>query len=508
TIARMVEHLTTLLEAAVSSPETRVGDLPLLPASERHQLLVRWNDTRRALPWGGALHERFEAQASLSPDALAVLDDAASLSFAQLNRRANQLAHWLRARGVGPEVRVALCLERGVDMVVAVLAILKAGGAYVPMDPAYPRERLAFMLQDCGARLALSQLHLRALLGGSSAEPVCLDDSLLLDSLSRESEANPSRITAPEHLAYVIYTSGSTGRPKGVMVQHASVMNLRAALASTVYAGVEGSLRVSLNAPLAFDASVKQLIQVADGHALCVVPQAAREDVSLLNSWVEKHHLDVLDCSPSHLRLLLEEGLAANRQLRVLVGGEAVDEVLWAKLSAHPFIHCFNVYGPTECTVDTTARAVRGASRPSLGGPLANVRVYVLDEHLRPVPIGVPGELFIGGAGVARGYLHRPDLTAERFVPDPFVAEPGAQPHLSGAPAADEAPHADVGLAGARLYRTGDKVRWLPDGTLEFLGRIDFQVKLRGFRIELGEIESALEALPGVRRAVVLARED
>ncbi|WP_164003080.1 non-ribosomal peptide synthetase, partial [Pyxidicoccus caerfyrddinensis] len=378
------------------------------------------------------------------------------------------------------------CMERGVDMVVAVLAILKAGGAYVPMDPAYPRERLAFMLQDCGAPLVLTQRHLSERMEGSGVEALYLDDVAVLEQLSRESEANPPHVTSPQHLAYVIYTSGSTGRPKGVMVQHASVMNLRAALASAVYADVKVALRVSLNAPLSFDASVKQLIQVADGHALCVVPQAAREDVALLKAWVEKHQLDVLDCSPSHLRLLLEEGLAASRRLRVLVGGENVDEALWAKLSAHPFIRCFNVYGPTECTVDTTARAVHGApGRPTLGGPLANVQVYVLDERMQPVPTGVPGELFIGGAGVARGYLGRPELTAEKFVPDAFG-----------------------GTEGARLYRTGDKARWLAHGELEYLGRIDFQVKLRGLRIELGEIETALEEVAGVRRAVVLARED
>ncbi|MFP2933686.1 condensation domain-containing protein, partial [Pyxidicoccus sp. 3LG] len=302
TIARMVEHLHVLLEAAVNAPDSRVGELALLPADERQQLLVRWNDTRSEQSWDGALHERIEVQAALTPDALAVLDDSTSLSFGLLNRRVNQLARWLRSRGVGPEVRVALAMERGVDMVVAVLAILKAGGAYVPMDPAYPRERLSFMLQDCGARLALTQSQLRARVDGAGVEAVLLDDAAVREQLARESDTNPAHVTAPQHVAYVIYTSGSTGRPKGVMVQHASVMNLRAALASAVYADVKGSLRVSLNAPLAFDASVKQLVQVADGHALCVVPQAAREDVALLKSWVEKHGVDVLDCSPSHLR--------------------------------------------------------------------------------------------------------------------------------------------------------------------------------------------------------------
>ncbi|RKH35770.1 amino acid adenylation domain-containing protein [Corallococcus praedator] len=482
TVVRMVEHLRTLLEAAVSRPETRVGELPLLTPGEREQVLHGWNDTHREQPWDGALHERFESQAARTPDALAVVDDATSLSFDVLNRRANQLAHWLRRRGVGPEARVALCMERGVDMVVAVLGILKAGGAYVPLDPAHPRERLAFMLQDCGARLVVTQRHLVDTLSGATVETVCLEDP----SMDEQPGTNPSRGSEPEHLAYVIYTSGSTGRPKGVLVQHGSVMNLRAALASAVFADTEGALRVSLNAPLSFDASVQQLVQVADGHTLCVVPRAAREDAALLKAWVERHRVDVLDCAPSHLRLLLEEGLGDSRPLRVLVGGEAVDEVLWSRLSTHPCISAFNVYGPTECTVDSTVRAVHGAGGPpTLGGPLSNVQVYVLDARMQPVPTGVPGELFIGGRGVARGYLQRPELTADKFVPDVFS-----------------------GASGARLYRTGDTARWRAHGELEYLGRVDFQVKLRGFRIELGEIESTLEAVPGVRRAVVLARED
>ncbi|MFP2912808.1 non-ribosomal peptide synthetase, partial [Pyxidicoccus sp. 3LFB2] len=486
TVQRLVGHLQTLLEHAVSSPDTALHQLQLMAPDERQQLLVEWNDTHHEVPWSGCFHERFEEQASRTPRALAALDGASQLSFDQLNRRANQLAHALRQRGVGPEVPVALCLERGVDQLVAVLGVLKAGGAYVPLDPSYPRQRLAFMLEDCKAPIVLTQRHLTPGLEDASAQALCLDDARVQESLARESEANPPRVSEPRHLAYVIYTSGSTGRPKGVMVQHASVMNLRAALAATALGGTRGPLRVSLNAPLAFDASVKQLIQLCDGHALCVVPQDTRQDVARLSAWVEAHSIDVLDCSPSHLRLLLDEGLGATqRPLRVLVGGEAVDEVLWARLATHPFIETYNVYGPTECTVDSTAQAVRGVARPTLGGPLANVQVYVLDEHLQPVPAGVPGELFIAGAGLARGYLGRPELSAERFLPNPFSTTPGE-----------------------RLYRTGDKVRWLAGGALDYLGRVDFQVKLRGFRLELGEIESSLEQLPGVRRAVVLVRED
>ncbi|AEI67116.1 non-ribosomal peptide synthetase [Corallococcus macrosporus] len=472
------------LEAVTAAPRGRYEQAALLPEAERATALAAWNDTRREVAWEGCLHERFEDRAALTPDALAVLDEERSLSYAELNRRANLLAWALRARGVGPEARVGLCMERSVDMVVSILAILKAGGAYVPMDPAYPAQRLAYMVGDSQVRWVLTQRHIADKLAGHEVETLCVED--MAQASAPRNESNPPRRSQPEYLAYVIYTSGSTGKPKGVMVQHASVMNLRAALAATAYAGVDRPLRVSLNASLSFDASVQQLVQLADGHALCVVPQAAREDARVMVAWLERHAVDVLDCAPSLLRVLLDEGLAANRPLRVLAGGEALDEALWARLSAHPNIECFNVYGPTECTVDSTLRAVRGAPLPpSLGGPLANARTYVLDAYLQPVPVGVPGELYIGGAGLARGYLNRPALTSERFIPDPFSTAPGA-----------------------RLYRTGDRARWLPHGELEFLGRTDFQVKLRGFRIELGEIESALRQHPSVRDTVVLVRED
>ncbi|HSP78046.1 MAG TPA: alpha/beta fold hydrolase, partial [Myxococcaceae bacterium] len=280
---------------------------------------------------------------------------------------------------------------------------------------------------------------------------------------------------------------GSTGRPKGVMVQHRSVLNLRAALARTVYADSHGPLRVSLNAPLSFDASVQQLVQLTQGHSLYVVPEEARRDASALMACLRG--LDVLDCSPAHLRLLVEAGLAEKTEgvpERILVGGDAVDTSLWATLAHHPRLRVFNVYGPTECTVDATSCEVRlSPSAPSLGRPLQNLQAYVLDAHLRPPPVGVPGELYLGGEGLARGYLDRPELTAERFLPDPFSSTPGT-----------------------RMYRTGDKVRWRAHGELEFLGRIDFQVKVRGFRIDLGEIESTLRELPGLHEAVVLARED
>ncbi|RKH42515.1 non-ribosomal peptide synthetase, partial [Corallococcus llansteffanensis] len=485
TVHRMASHLTTLLEGLVARPTERVARLPLLSADERAQGVSTWNDTRLPVSWDGCFHECVETQARVAPDRLAVLDGTVRLDFEQLNARANQLAHWLRQRGVGPEVRVALFLDRSVDLVVAALGVMKAGGAYVPLDPAWPSERLGWLAKDCGARWVLTQRKLAGALP-EGLETLCLDDAGPREALARQSRDNPVRLSLPTHLAYVIYTSGSTGRPKGVMVQHASMMNLRAAHKAVTFAGITAPVRVSFNAPLAFDASVQQLVQLADGHALCIVPADVREDVARTAAWLEEQEVDVLDCTPAHLRLLLEEGLGTRRPMRVLVGGEAVDEALWARLAALPGLRAFNVYGPTECTVDVTARAIlMDTPRPVLGRPLANMQAYVLDPELQPVPVGVPGELFVGGAGLARGYLERPDLSAERFVPDGLGTQPGG-----------------------RLYRTGDRVRWLASGELEYLGRLDFQVKLRGFRIELGEVETALAQQPGVSEAVVLVRGD
>ncbi|MCP3142127.1 non-ribosomal peptide synthase/polyketide synthase [Pyxidicoccus sp. QH1ED-7-1] len=485
TVERMVGHLHTLLTAALAQPDAQLALLPLLSDSERQQLLVTWNDTRRPVTRDACLHTLFEAQADSTPDALAVECGDEQLSFRELDSSSTQLAHHLRALGVGPDVPVALCLERSVSQVVAVFAILKAGGAYVPLDPKYPRARLDFLMRDVGAPVLVTTSRLRDTLGLEAPALVCLDsDGALLASQPTR------RLDVPVglgNLAYVLYTSGSTGTPKGVMIAHRSVANLRAALASTVYADVHGPLRVSMNAPLSFDASVKQLIQLVDGHALVIIPEEVRIDAEALLVLAER--LDVLDISPSLLKLLLRAGLAGKKSGgpgRVLVGGEALDAETWAVLASHPSTRFFNVYGPTECTVDATvALASEAPERPTLGHPLSNVRLYVLDASLHPVPVGVPGELFIGGTGVGRGYWRRPELTAEKFLPDVFSSEPGA-----------------------RLYRTGDRVRFRQDGRVEYLGRTDFQVKVRGFRIETGEIEAVLRQHPAVADAVVMARED
>nr|WP_301542280.1 non-ribosomal peptide synthetase [Pyxidicoccus fallax] len=482
---RMVRHLEVLLETLVSTPDVRLSELSLLTAGERQQVLRAWNDTASDATPESCFHHAFELQAARTPAAPAVSFEESVLSFAGLNTRANQLAHHLRALGVGADVPVALCFERSVEMVVALLAVMKAGGAYVPLDPAWPTQRLGFTLRDCAASVLLTQQRLDSSWAPAGTHVLSLDSADALPASLPSHDPAPS--ASADNLAYVIYTSGSTGTPKGVMVRHRSVLNLRHALARTVYAGQPSGMRVSVNAPLAFDASVKQLVQLLDGHCLCIVPEASRQDPEAMREWLRRHHVDVLDCTPSLLRLLVQSGLLQDAAApRLLVpGGEAIDEALWRQLAAAPRTRTFNVYGPTECTVDSTAFAVLPGTRPTIGGPLANVRTYVLDAHLRPVPVGVPGELFISGAGLARGYLRRPALTAERFVADPFNATPGA-----------------------RMYRTGDKVRWREDGTLEYLGRTDFQVKLRGYRIELGEIEAALSQHPAVRQALVLVRED
>ncbi|WP_158623685.1 non-ribosomal peptide synthetase [Corallococcus llansteffanensis] len=484
-IERLLGQWALALEQLAASAGQRLGDVSLLTREERQQVLVAWNDT--AAPREDALlHDLIAAQAKRTPHEPAVRCGDALLTFEALDTGANRLAHHLRALGVGPEVRVGLLLERSVEAVLGVLAILKAGGAYVPLDPGAPDERLRHMFEDASAGVLLTHAALAARLRPPGAAVVLLDEDA--PRIARQPGTPPDVRMSAEQLAYVLYTSGSTGRPKGVMIPHASVANLLRALEDAVYRDAKAPLRVSINAPLTFDASVKQLIQLASGHTLCILPEEARADVRLMREWVERYRLDVLDCSPAHLRLLLEEGLAdaAHVPGRVLVGGEALVASTWRTLAADPRIRFFNVYGPTECTVDATACDVRGRPEaPTLGRPLRNVRLYVLDAALRPVSPGMVGELFIGGAGVGRGYLGQPGLTAERFVPDPFGAE-----------------------AGARLYRTGDRVRHQDDGGLEYLGRTDFQVKVRGYRIELSEIEAVARTHPAVRDAVVVVRDD
>lgn len=480
-VARLLERFVTLLADVAAAPERPVKLAELIPASERRQVLEQWNQTRQPYPTDVCLHEIFAHQAQSTPNAAAVIYDEQLLTFAQLDDTANQLARSLRQLRVGPDVAVGLCLERSCWMFVAVLGIWKAGGAYVPIDPGQPKERLAFVAKDAGCRAIVTQESLAGSLLEVGLPLIHIDVKNALQS-EAERDDRQARVS-PDNLAYIIYTSGSTGRPQGVMVRHRSAVNLAFALQKQIYGVAGRPLRVGLNAPLVFDASVKQLLQVVLGHSVCLIPEELRREPVGLCAYLAKHAVDALDCTPSQLTLWLAAGLPETLEglpATLLVGGEALDERLWQLLGRASGKRCFNVYGPTECTVDATISEIR-AGKPTIGAPIANVRAYVLDESLRPVPAGAVGQLHVGGEGLARGYVRRPDLTAQRFVPDPFAAEPGA-----------------------RMYRTGDVVRHFADGSLEYLGRSDHQVKLQGIRIELPEIEKVLREHPAVREAAVV----
>ncbi len=486
TVARLLGHLEVLLDGVVAAPKRRLSELAPMSLPELHQLLREWNDTARpAAPdtseTPATVHEMFERQAARRGDALAVEAGALRLSWNQLSRRSSRLARELRRLGVGLESRVGLLLPRSVEQIVAILGVQKAGGAYVPLDPAAPRERIQSILAEAGISVVVTAEALR----GALPEGI----AAVVPAAEAEGEAAPRKpdplpAVGPENLAYILYTSGSTGRPKGVMIEHRSVLGLLAALRETVYRGAGSELKVAMNAPLTFDASVKQWVQLLDGHSLHVVPDDARVDAGRMLKLLEEARVEVLDCTPGQLGYLLAAGLLRQpgSLRRVLVGGEELPRAEWSLLAGSERPAFWNVYGPTECTVDATAADLRSAAaRPVLGRPIPGVRIHVLDPAQSPVAPGAPGELCIGGDGVARGYLGRPDHTAERFVPDPWGAAPGG-----------------------RMYRTGDLARRVSDGTIEFLGRLDHQVKLNGFRIELSEIEAVLAEHPGVRAAAVL----
>jgi amino acid adenylation domain-containing protein len=494
TIERMAGHFIRLLQAIVADSDRPVGGLSILDEAERHRLLHAFNDTGTEHPDVApnlqTLHQLFEAQVERTPDRIAVVCEGESLSYAELNAQANRLARHLRQLGAGPDVLVGLCVERSVAMIVGLYGILKADAAYVPLDPGHPADRLMTIVADAKPAVILTQRHLRdALLATPDLPVFCLDSDA--EVLSGYCDGNLDHHAQPNHLAYVIYTSGSTGRPKGVMVEHHSVLNLWSSLERAAFAEGGQGTSVGLNASVTFDASLQSLTQLLSGRTLVIFPQALRTESAALLAYIRQQRLAAFDCTPMQLEMLLDAGLLmpsdGEMALKtVLVGGEALSPPLWERLRQASEVDFYNVYGPTECTVDATICALRNAGdRPSLGGPLGGVRMYILDERREPVPIGVTGEIYIGGDGVARGYLNRPELTAERFLSDPFHADPGA-----------------------RMYSTGDLGRWLEDGNIEYLGRNDFQVKIRGFRIELGEIEAKLAAYAEVRQAVVMARED
>ncbi|KGW80573.1 amino acid adenylation domain-containing protein [Burkholderia pseudomallei] len=487
-LVRALDGTSGVAAPGVVMPRIAVRDIDVLPSEERHRLLVEWNDTAADYPQDQCLHRLFEAQAARYPDAIALIADGEPVGYAELNRRANRLARHLSARGLQPDQRVAICIDRGIDMVVAMLAVLKAGGAYVPLDPAYPSERLDYLLRDCApvallthARLGAS-MQTRIVLALARLNTGCALIDLESDAGAwrheRDDDPPPSGLT-PRHLAYVIYTSGSTGQPKGVMVEHRSVCNLVAWHAGAFDVGT--GCRSASVAGVAFDATTWEVwAALCNGGCLSLAPGDAASDPQALLRWWRAQELDVGFLVTPLAELAYATGQSNAGMRTLLIGGDRLSR--WPD-SMPPGQMLVNNYGPTEATVvATSGRLQPGEATPPIGRPIANTRVYVLDAWLRPAPIGVAGELYIGGVQVARGYLNRPELTRERFIDDPFVA-------------------------GGRLYKTGDLARWRTDGSLEYLGRNDFQVKIRGFRIELGEIEAQLAKVAGVREVVVLARD-
>ena len=481
TIARMTEHFQTLLAAIVVNPEQNLSALPLLTETEHNQLLVEWNDTQTEYPQDKCIHQLFEAQVERTPEAVAVVFEDQSLKYGELNCRANQLAHHLQAWGVGPEVLVGICIDRSLEMIVGLLAILKAGGAYLPLEPAHPKERLAYIISDAQVSLLLTTEALGAGLPEHEASVVCLDTDWEL--ISQQSERNLTSGVKSDNLAYVIYTSASTGRPKGVQIHHYSLVNFLNSM--RLSPGLTAQDILLAITTISFDIAVLELYLPLIVGAKVVL--ATREDASegsKLLSMLVNSGATVMQGTPATWGLLLAAGWSGSDRLKVLCGGETLTRELANQLLAKS-TSVWNLYGPTETSIWSTAYQVKSQDGSvCIGKPIANTQIYLLNSHRKPVPIGVPGELHIGGAGLARGYLNRPELTKEKFIPNPFSKEPSA-----------------------RLYKTGDLARYLPNGNIEFLDRLDHQVKIRGFRIELGEVESALAQHPAVQQTVVIVRE-
>ncbi|MFI7103506.1 amino acid adenylation domain-containing protein [Streptomyces sp. NPDC050161] len=506
TAAHHRRFLALLETLAATEPGQPVGGIDLLSAAERHQVTTGWNDTARAVP-ATTLPEIFRAQARSTPAATALVCGDIMHSYAELNARANRLAHALIERGAGPETFVALALPRSADYIVGLLAVLKTGAASVPIAPDLPAERIRFLLADTRPRCVLTTTATtRRLPAGTDALP--LDDPAALRALEHRPDTDPTDADrpaplSPDHPVYVSYTSGSTGRPKGVVVEHRQMTNLffdhQAELIGPEAAAAGRRLRAALTAAFSFDTAWVGMLFLAAGHELHLVEDAVRIDPPALVDYIAKQRIDFLDLTPSYLHQLIADGLFTGDRHRpgvLMVGGEAIDPALWETLRAQPGTHTYNYYGPTECTVDAVyCRLADHGDHPVIGRPGHNVQAYVLDGLLNPMPPGVPGELYLAGDQIARGYLNQPALTAERFIANPF-APPRTDPH--GRP----------GAPGPRMYRTGDRARWTAGGVLEYLGRIDEQVKIRGFRIEPGEIETTLARHPGVAQAVVAVRED
>lgn len=494
TIRRLISHFNVLLEEVLRDPDRPVSEAPLLTDNEKHQLLVQWSSAGAHYPMGKCVHELFQEQANRTPDNVAIVFDDIRLSYRELNTRANQLAHFLVRQGVGPEVMVGICTERSTDMIIGILGILKAGGAYIPLDPAYPEERLAFILEDTGASLLVTQSHLRDIFPKLFIKIICLDSEH--GTIAQYDTGDPSGNAGPDNAAYVIYTSGSTGRPKGVLIEHYSIMRLFEGTRSLYHFNKDDVW--TLFHSYSFDFSVWEIWgALLHGGTLLIIPFRVSRSIDEFYELLIWEQVTVLNITPSVFRELVQAdsySIARERlSLRYIIfGGEqlkAADLRAWYDNHDDRIPQLVNMYGITETTVHVTYYPLTRADAQrkngvGIGRPLSDLRIYLLDCNMQPVPIGMPGEIYVGGPGLARGYLNRPELTAERFLPDVFSGEPGQ-----------------------RLYKSGDMGRYLSDGNIEFLGRKDSQVKVRGYRIEPGEIESHILRHPGVAGALVAVRD-
>jgi amino acid adenylation domain-containing protein len=494
----IIHHLQSLIPACITAPAQLLARLPLLSTAEHQQLLIDWNQTATLVPTDVCIQQLFEQQVARTPEAIAIACAAAQLTYGELNSRANQLAHYLLLQGVKPDTLIGLQMERSIEMVVGLLAIHKAGGAYLPLDPDFPADRLALMIEDSQAPIILTQQRLLAKLAiGTDVLAIAIDTSW--GEIAQQPTTNPQTDVQPENLAYIIYTSGSTGKPKGVMVEHRNAVNFFTGMDARIDAKSGVWLAVT---SLSFDISVLELFWTLTRGFKVVIYNAKTERTQLeqdhsIAGLIDRHQVTHLQCTPSMAGLLIADPKtcqAIGQIQTMMVGGEALTEALAIQLQQVISGQVHNMYGPTETTIWSTTYALRDVEGVvPLGRPIANTELYILDQLQQPVPIGIAGELLIGGKGVTRGYLNRADLTQERFIPNPFSHDPsvgGAFP------------------VGNRLYRTGDSVRYRADGNLEFLGRIDFQVKIRGYRIELGEIETILGRHETIREVAIVVRED
>jgi amino acid adenylation domain-containing protein len=480
TIQRLLGHFRALLESAVANPDQPISRLPLLSAEERHTLLVNWNNTQSEYPREACIHALFEQQMERTPEATAVIFEGRQLTYRELNRKANQLAHHLRKLGIKAESRVGICLDRSLDMIIGLLGILKAGGAYVPMDPEFPSERLAFMLEDSGVVAVLTSDSIQQHLSSRRVTIVCIDR--LRDEIARESGETPESIVGSENLAYVIYTSGSTGRPKGVQISHRAVVNFLHSMRKRP--GVSERDRMLSVTTLSFDIACLEIyMPLATGASVVVATRRTAADGTELIAKIEESRCTVMQATPSTWRLLLEAGWAGKKDMKILCGGEAMTRDLAAQLLPR-CSSLWNMYGPTETTIWSSICEIRDAREPiTIGRPIHNTQMYILDAQGNLVPMGARGELCIGGDGLSRGYLNQPELTAGSFIRNPFDLD-------------------------SRLYRTGDLARQRQSGEIECLGRMDNQVKVRGYRIELEEIEASLREHPAVSQAAVSLQEN